>query len=405
MNLADFIETDLPGLIDDWTGYALALSQENSPLTEKQLRNSAADILTAIAHDMREPQSPQQQQTKSRGDKYAPRSNFNRVAHLHAEDRLSHGFSINDVVAEFRALRATVLRRWQKTSSGDTAAFQEIMRFNEAIDQVLAESVRQYAHRTEHIRDLFIGVLAHDLRSPLGAILNCGEVLLHDEGLSSAGVKAVAFIQRGAIRMKQMIDDLLIFTRTRLGDMLPVSFTPQDIGRICSEAVEEVRASYPAAQINLRLAGELEGRWDGNRLGQLVVNLLTNAVRYGSGPVAVEARGHDGQMTIVVCNEGNPIPEHALPTLFDPMTRVGTPNRSGTAAGMGLGLYICRCIASAHQGTIGVESSDRGTCFTVCMPKSPATSQAPGGVGTPAGPALSSCDGPSDVKKARTEKH
>jgi signal transduction histidine kinase len=372
MNLADFIEADLTGLIDDWTNYALALSQPDSKLSESQLRNSAADILTAIAADMREAQSAAQQQTKSRGDKHAPRSGFNHVAHQHAEDRLSHGFGINDVVAEFRALRAAVLRRWQKTSPAGETAFQEMIRFNEAIDQVLAESVRHYAHRTERIRDLFSGVLAHDLRSPLGAILNSGEVLLRDDNLSPGSVRAVAFVQRGAMRMKQMIDDLLIFTRTRLGDALPVSFTPQDIGRICSDAVDEVRASFPDAHIELRLAGELRGRWDGSRLGQLVVNLLTNAVRYGSGSVVVEAGGHDGKMTLVVSNEGSPIPERALPTLFDPLTRAGIPNRSGTAAGMGLGLYICRCIASAHQGTIGVESAGQATRFTVCLPCTPA---------------------------------
>ncbi|MFM0625704.1 RsbRD N-terminal domain-containing protein [Paraburkholderia xenovorans] len=183
MNLADFIEADLTGLIDDWTGCALALSQPDSKLSETQLRNSAADILAAIAVDMREAQSMAQQQTKSRGDKHAPGSGFNHVAQHHAEDRLSHGFGINDVVAEFRALRATVLRRWQKTSPAGEAAFQEMIRFNEAIDQVLAESVRHDAYRTERIRDLFAGVLAHDLRSPLGAILNSGGVLLHDDNL------------------------------------------------------------------------------------------------------------------------------------------------------------------------------------------------------------------------------
>jgi signal transduction histidine kinase len=371
MGLADFIEAELRGLIDDWTDYARVLSQDGSQLTENQLRNSAADILMAVAANMRKAQSPAQQETRSRGDKDAPHSTFNHVAHEHADDRLSHGFSINDVVAEFRALRATVLRRWQETSPGGAAAFQEMIRFDEAIDQVLAESVRHYAWRTERIRDLFAGVLAHDLRSPLGAILNSEEVLLHDDNLSPAGVKAVAFVQRGAIRMKQMIDDLLIFTRTRLGDALPVSFSPQDMGRICNDAIDEVRASFPDAQIELRLAGELRGRWDGSRLGQLVVNLLTNAIRYGSGRVVVEAGAQDGQMTLVVSNEGKPIPEHALATLFDPLTRARTPNRSGRAAGMGLGLYICRCIACAHQGTIGVTSSESGTRFTVRLPYSP----------------------------------
>lgn len=371
MNLADFIEANIEALVDDWAEYALDISQEESQLSERQLRNSAVDILAAIAADMREPQNAAQQEIKSRGEKYAPYSRFNHVAHLHAEDRLSHAFGINDVVAEFRALRATVLRRWQKTSPAGASAFQDMIRFNEAIDQVLAESVRHYVQRTERIRDLFAGVLAHDLRSPLGAILNSSEILLHDKGLSPASIRSLAFIQRGAVRMKQMIDDLLIFTRTRLGDDLPISIAPQDMGRICSDAADEVHASYPDAQIDLRFAGDLEGRWDGGRIGQLIVNLLTNAVRYGSGQIVVEAHARNGQMTVVVANEGNPIPKRALPTLFDPLTRAPSPDRSGMAAGIGLGLYVCRCIASAHHGTISVESSATGTRFTVQIPCSP----------------------------------
>lgn len=371
MDLADFIEANIPALVDDWAEYAVAISQEESQLSERQLRNSAADILTAIAADMREPQSAMQQQSKSRGENRAPQSRFNQVARLHAEDRLSHAFGINDVVAEFRALRATVLRRWQVASPASALAFQQMIRFNEAIDQVLAESVRHYTQRTERIRDLFAGVLAHDLRSPLGAILNSSDVLLRDEGLSPASIKALSFVQRGAMRMKQMLEDLLIFTRARLGDMPPLGLTPQSMGRICSDAADEVRASYPNALIDLRLEGDLRGRWDGGRIGQLIVNLLVNAVRYGSGPVVLDARGHDEQVIVVVANEGNPIPERALPTLFDPLTRANSPDRSGMAAGMGLGLYICRCIASAHQGTIKVESSERGTCFTVQIPCSP----------------------------------
>ncbi|MDB0573917.1 sensor histidine kinase [Ralstonia solanacearum] len=370
MNLSDFIEANLPGLIDDWSEYAHKVSVDCGRLSEDQLRNSARDLLVQIAADMRESQTPAQQHAKSWGDRPPSESGFNEAAHEHADDRLSHGFGINDVVAEYRALRASVLRRWQQASQADASALDEMIRFNEAIDQMVAESVRQHAQRTEHIRDLFAGVLAHDLRSPLGAILASGEVLLHDEGLSLRSVRAIAFIQRGAMQMKRMIDDLLIFTRARLGDFLPTSFTPQDMGRICRDAVEEVRSSYPDAHIDLHLAGELGGTWDGGRIGQLVVNLLTNAARYGSGRIVVEANADHGQMTIVVSNEGNPIPTTAFPTLFDPLTRANRPNRTGTAAGMGLGLYICRSIAQAHHGTIGVQSSERGTTFTVQIPRS-----------------------------------
>ena len=196
MSLSDFIEANLRDLVEDWTEYARTISQEESHLDERELRNSARDILIRIAADMREPQSALQQQAKSRGEGPASTSGFNDTAHVHAEDRLTHGYGINEVVAEYRALRASVLRRWLMMPPADAAAFQEMIRFNEAIDQMLAESVRQYAQRSQHIRDLFAGVLAHDLRSPIGAILNSADVLLRDNALS-------AFSARGRQRTTQ----------------------------------------------------------------------------------------------------------------------------------------------------------------------------------------------------------
>lgn len=374
MSLSDFIEANLRNLVDDWTDYARTVSLVDGRLDERQLRDSARDILLRIAVDMREPQTAAQQTAKSRGDRPASESHFNETAHQHANDRLAQGYGINDVVAEYRALRASVLRRWLKGAQTDAVAFQEMIRFNEAIDQMLAESVRQYAQRAEHIRDLFAGVLAHDLRSPLGAILNSAGVLLRDDGLSSFSARAVANVQRGGVRMKSMIDDLFIFTRTRLGDALPVDFTPQDMGRICNDAADEVRAAYPDARIEVRLTGELAGRWDGERMGQLLTNLLVNAVQHGSGEIWVNGVGHGERVTFSVLNEGNPIPERALPTLFDPLTRADpSDGRTGTASGMGLGLYICRSIACAHNGTIQVESTQSGTTFTVQIPRFPSS--------------------------------
>jgi signal transduction histidine kinase len=180
MSLSDFIDANLPELVDEWAEYARAIGVKGSHLTETQLRNSARYILIRIAADMREPQTAEQQQARSRGDEHDPAFGFDRVAHEHADDRLAQGYGINDVVAEYRALRASVLRQWQQMSPDAAGASGEMIRFNEAIDQMLAESVRQYAQRTQRIRDLFAGVLAHDLRSPLGAMLNATEVLLHD---------------------------------------------------------------------------------------------------------------------------------------------------------------------------------------------------------------------------------
>lgn len=370
MTLSDFIEANLDGLIDDWTEYARAVGPDSIRLTEEQLRNSARDLLTGIATDMRGSQSSSQQQAKSHGERFEPDSAFNQLGRVHAADRQIHGFDINALVAEYRALRASVLHRWQQTCQTDATSFQEMIRFNEAIDQMVAASVREFSKRAERIRDLFAGVMAHDMRSPVTAIVNSAHVLLRDEHLSPISLRAGINLQRGAERMRSLVDDLFVFTRTRLGDTLPIEPTEQDFGRICAGAVEEVRAARPEAHIQLQLTGDLGGMWDGARINQLIVNLLTNAIEYGCGSASVRATGDDRRVVLAVSNEGPPIPATALPTIFDPLTRAGPSSEPKRAtAGIGLGLYICRCIANAHHGTISVSSEDIETVFTVEIPR------------------------------------
>jgi signal transduction histidine kinase len=183
------------------------------------------------------------------------------------------------------------------------------------------------------------------LRSPLGAITNSTEFLLRTGTLSTPCVKAVVNIERNASRMKRMVDDLLDFARIRLGDTLPITVSPQDVGRLCSYACDEVSASYPQANIDVRFSGDLAGDWDGDRVSQLVINLLVNAIQHGEGAIQLFARGDGDRVTVVVANEGQPIPKHLAAHIFDPLTRTySPPERRGTAAGVGLGLYICKCV-------------------------------------------------------------
>lgn len=366
MTLSDFIEAHFDALIADWSGYAATVNEGRRALSSAQLRTYAPEILRAIAADMRASQSYAEQRSKSHGAKREQGKAFDAIAAQHADDRLTHGFSLNDVVAEYRALRASVLRRWERSGAKGPDAFQELVRFNEAIDQGLTEAVRQFTQRTEHTRDLFAGVLAHDLRSPLGVLTNSAAVLLHDKTLSPASVRATAHLERSTTRMRSMIDDLYVFARARLGNELPINLSPQDMGKICRDAVEEMRVLYPEAVIHVETVGDLSGTWDGGRMGQLLFNLLSNAVRYGAGAILVHAVGDARRVTVSVSNEGNPIPKRALATLFDPLTRVQEKPRRGEAAtGMGLGLYICRSIVTAHDGAIRVDSDASGTTFTV----------------------------------------
>ena len=241
MGLSDFIEQNLEELIADWTAYAAQISGHGTGLTESELRDSARDLLCAIAVDMREIQSSGQQEAKSHNEG-ARECGFDQIARQHADDRLANGF--DSMMSSRNSGRCGPVFYVAGSAPRGAASFQEMIRFNEAIDQALAGSVRQYAQQTERTRDLFAGVLAHDLRSPLGAIIDSSEVLLRDNSLSSRGARSVANVRGSAARMKRMIDDLLVFTRTRLGNTLPIELAPQDMGRICRDAAEEVRAAY-----------------------------------------------------------------------------------------------------------------------------------------------------------------
>jgi signal transduction histidine kinase len=169
-----------------------------------------------------------------------------------------------------------------------------------------------------------------------------------------------------------MIDDLLDFARTRLGDTLPISVSLHDAGRLCRDACDEVDASYPQASIDMCLEGDLVGNWDGGRLSQLLTNLLVNAIQHGRGAIRLFVRGNQDSVIVSVSNGGKPIAKSAAAHIFDPLTRTqSSPERRGTAAGIGLGLHIGKCIVLAHGGSIGVESDDTTTIFTVTLPRCP----------------------------------
>ncbi|MFC4275948.1 sensor histidine kinase [Achromobacter aloeverae] len=369
-SLSDFIRTHSGVLIDDWVAYALALNEGRSRLSEHDLRDSAPEILAALEANMCQSQTAQQAIDKSHGEKRASDEHFDRVCQLHAQDRLRQGFGLSDIVAEFRALRASVMRRWRASTDADALSIEEMERFHEAIDQVLSESVKEYVEQAERARNLFAGILAHDLRAPLGVIVNAATLIARTNDTHPELTKAAGFIQRSAASMNVLIDDLLVFARTRLGDELPLAASPQNMGEICREVAEEMGSVLDGKTIDVTTSGNLDGVWDRGRIAQLLANLLSNAARYGKGKIRLSAHEHEETIEINVENAGTPIPAEALPTIFDPLTRINAvTGHRDMAAGAGLGLYICRCITVAHQGSITAESDKARTKFTIRLPR------------------------------------
>lgn len=247
----------------------------------------------------------------------------------------------------------------------------ELIRFNEAVDQAIAESVLRYSGKLDRARDILLAMLGHDLRNPVSSIAMSAQILLRRGGLDGQNTRAAERIASSASRTLLMVSDLLDFTRTRLGTQLPIERVFGDLGPPCMQAMEELRAAFPDRRVSVTATGDLTGYWDTVRIAQLMSNLVANAIQHGTEgmPVSVHLHGSAQQVELTVHNFGAVISETDTRTIFDPLVRTHRtdPDKSGS---LGLGLDIARQIALAHGGHVGVRSSDeRGTCFAVVLPR------------------------------------
>jgi PAS domain S-box-containing protein len=225
--------------------------------------------------------------------------------------------------------------------------------------------------RVEEARDLFIGILGHDLRNPLTSIVG-GLDLLRD--LPAPSARIIARLVRSTGRIRVIVRDLLDFAHGRLGGGIPISPGPCSMASICRAVVDENKQAHATRAIRFRGSGDLSGKWDSDRIEQVISNLVSNAVVHGLDPITVTSRSEDDLIVTSVHNRGEPIPDALLPTLFEPFTRgayLREDGRSTSDAGLGLGLYIVNEIVHAHGGTLSVSSSaDDGTTFTFALPRS-----------------------------------
>ncbi len=213
-----------------------------------------------------------------------------------------------------------------------------------------------------HFRERFIGILGHDLRSPLTAIVASAGLLLRHRDSSDPILGAAARINNSAERMGRMIGDLLDFTQARLGGGLAVQRRHCDLAQVAAAVVDEVSAANPGRTIRVETDGEVAGSFDPDRTAQLLSNLLANAVAYAppDDRISVRLTGFDEAVEIAVENGGEPIPESERASLFDPFRRGRT---SQASRGLGLGLFIVQQIARAHDGDVEIESVRGRTVF------------------------------------------
>lgn len=372
MRLALFIQENLETILQEWEDFASSLSPLNDASTAK-LRDHAKDMLGVICIDLDTFQAAQQSIDKSQGK--APDATDLTAAQAHAADRLNAGFSIEELVAEYRAMRASVLRLWQaKVKQADESGLQDMVRFNEAIDQAITESIARYSDLNRDSQNVFMAILGHDVRNPLGAISMASQLLLQDDELADKHVRVARQIRRSVERVNEIVSDLLDFSITHLGSGIPVSPEPLDFAVECTEIVDELRMFHPNSDIRLELEGDLKACWDRSRINQALSNLVGNAVHHGTanGTIWVSASGTGEDIVWTIQNEGKVISPEELRVMFNPAKRfaVRTAEQQNIRGNLGLGLYITLAIVEAHKGVIRVSSTEQeGTAFTVSLPR------------------------------------
>jgi signal transduction histidine kinase len=367
--LADFIERHSETIIEHAITFAKTVDVA-TPMDDAALRDHLPDIVQAIVADLRTPQTRAEEIEKSEGRALSHIGQPRSAAGTHALHRAHSGYSISNLVSEYRALRASVLRLWSAEPERMSSSAEEVTRFNEAIDEAIAESVSHYAEEVERWRNIFLGVLGHDLRTPLSSIVMTSQLIAQMAVDAPIATAAQRLIRSGA-RMSQLLDKLLVYNRAQMGMGFEVVKTDVDLAHECREEIELLQASMPEIRIHFAAPASLRGMFDAGHIREALANLVVNAQKYGTrgGEIHVELREGDNGTELEVGNPGAAIPREVLDLMFEPLRRGGVFAGEAEQASLGLGLFIVSQIAQAHAGTIRAESVQGTTTFKLHLPR------------------------------------
>lgn len=372
IRLGDFILQYMESILKQWEEFAKTINPPAISMNSQALRDHAEKMLKTIALDLTTEQTKKEQLDKSKD--LAPYNPKITAAEAHAQERLSAGFSIGQLFSEYRALRASVLHLWDQSSKEELITdAADITRFNEAIDQAIAESVAHYSSLQKTSQDMFLAILGHDLRNPLSTIIASSQMLIGYDDVSDKVLSNAARIYNTSNRMDKLITDLMDFTSSQLGQKLSLTLVPTNIAKICNDILEEQQIANPGREFVVEMNGSFEGNWDEQRINQVFSNLLGNAVQHGATnkPIEVNLTSSQDFVTIKITNHGKPIPESKIKHIFEPLVRHLENENADYAlqTSLGLGLYIVREIVLAHKGTLNVTSTEeKGTSFEILLP-------------------------------------
>lgn len=400
MRLSEFIERHAEPILSEWEAFARSIwpAALQDPLSDPaMLRDHAEAILRAVHTDMTSTQTGAAQRAKAEGagNETSASTQLDHASVLHAIARGASGFELWALVAEYRALRAAVLRLWRATKpEPDANDLDDLTRFNESIDQSLTESICAFIDKVQEEReallataqrmrldaedanrakDAFLATLSHELRTPLTAIVGWVEVLRMKEDLDPEVTEGLEVIQRNTRALVSLVEEMLDVARIVSGK-LHLERSKCDLGRAVTAGVDALRPVANSRDITLFVELEPESSpafADATRIQQIVWNLVSNAIKFTpvGGRVWVTLSRTPPGWCLTVRDNGRGISPELLPHVFERFRQdeQSTIRQSG---GLGLGLSIVKHIAELHGGSVEASSpgEGKGAIFTVNLP-------------------------------------
>ena len=379
MRLADFINSNVEPILQEWENFARTLKPAAGDMTDKELRNHAALMLEIVAKDLRTTQSIDQQIEKSHGDEPGEHDDAG-----HGVARMESDFTIEQLVSEYRALRSSVLRLWARSLPLDCATdVGDIIRFDEAIDQLLAASVFSFAagkreadKKENERRSQFLAMLGHELRNPLSPISSAATILKQSTRNDPVINKVSDVITRQVAHMASLVDDILDVSRVTRG-MIEIKLDIIDLRQVIIDAVEQITPQINARSQKLDIMSPPEPaivKADKKRLVQIITNLLSNATKYTpkGGHLKLRLTLLQSEVVISVEDNGVGMAREFLPHAFEFFSQA-TRTSDRSEGGLGLGLALVKNLVELHGGQVACRSEGlgKGSQFIIRLPRPP----------------------------------
>ena len=372
MDLAAFIRSNEDAIVAEWQGFARTYLLSAAHMDQSSLRDHVVGLLRFIADDLETPETERERSEKAKGQGPKERGADDSAAETHATLRYTGGFDTIEMISEFRALRASVIKLWRSEWTKAEDILPDLLRFNEAIDQVMTESLSRFTERLNYAGNLLAETLVHDFRDSLEDVRDSVKGLTMKGALDVEGVRLVSKIESSTGRLTSLVSDLIDAVGIRLSKGVPIVPAYMDIEVVIRETSEKVQAAHPSRKIQIETSGDLQGEWDRARVGQVLSNLIDNAVQHGlkTSEINITANGTDEEVILSVHN-GGAFPSDFVGTIFDPLFRPENERQmQSKTLRLDLGFLIAKAIMTSHGGNITVISSEeKGTIFAAHFPR------------------------------------